>query len=134
MQFGYTILYVPDVAATVRFYEQAFGLKLRFADPAGQYAEMDTGAVALAFAQEAMAKEHGLTIVPNRPANPAAGVEIALVSADVGAAYHRAVQSGAAPIKAPTVKPWGQTVGYVRDNNGVLVELCDPAPPPPTPA
>jgi lactoylglutathione lyase len=22
--------------------------------------------------------------------------------------------------------PWGQTVAYVRDNNGFLVELCTP--------
>lgn len=26
----------------------------------------------------------------------------------------------------PFEKPWGQTVGYVRDINGVLIELCSP--------
>ena len=30
MQFGYTILYVPDVPATLKFYQAAFGLKTRF--------------------------------------------------------------------------------------------------------
>ena len=25
---------------------------------------------------------------------------------------------------APVTKPWGQTVAYVRDGDGVLVELC----------
>jgi lactoylglutathione lyase len=27
---------------------------------------------------------------------------------------------------APTKKPWGQTVAYVRDLDGHLVELCTP--------
>jgi hypothetical protein len=26
----------------------------------------------------------------------------------------------------PTVKPWGQTVSYVRDLDGFLVEICSP--------
>jgi catechol 2,3-dioxygenase-like lactoylglutathione lyase family enzyme len=29
MQLGYTILYVPDVPATLKFYEAAFGLPTR---------------------------------------------------------------------------------------------------------
>jgi len=33
---------------------------------------------------------------------------------------------GATPEKAVTEKPWGQRVGYVRDLNGCLVELCSP--------
>jgi catechol 2,3-dioxygenase-like lactoylglutathione lyase family enzyme len=35
-------MYVPDVVATVEFYERVFGLKRRFIDGA-QYAEMETG-------------------------------------------------------------------------------------------
>jgi lactoylglutathione lyase len=29
-------------------------------------------------------------------------------------------------VMKPTVKPWGQTVAYVRDLNGTLVELGTP--------
>ncbi|WP_353954881.1 hypothetical protein [uncultured Methylobacterium sp.] len=32
--------------------------------------------------------------------------------------------AGALPVAAPMTKPWGQTVAYVRDGDGVLVELC----------
>lgn len=49
MKFGYTIVYVPDVKASVEFFERAFGLKTRFVHESG-YAEMDTGETALAFA------------------------------------------------------------------------------------
>jgi uncharacterized glyoxalase superfamily protein PhnB len=48
------------------------------------------------------------------------------VSDDVAGAYARAVAAGAAAVQEPRQKPWGQTVGYVRDLNGVLVELCSP--------
>jgi predicted enzyme related to lactoylglutathione lyase len=27
-------------------------------------------------------------------------------------------------VSPPTQKPWGQTVSYVRDNNGFLIEIC----------
>jgi catechol 2,3-dioxygenase-like lactoylglutathione lyase family enzyme len=49
MKFGYTIVYVPDVLASVEFFEKAFGLKRRFLHESG-YGEMDTGTTALAFA------------------------------------------------------------------------------------
>lgn len=35
MQLGYTILYVPDVPATLQFYEAAFGLATRFLHESG---------------------------------------------------------------------------------------------------
>ena len=126
MQFGYTIIYVADVAATVTFYDQALGITKRFTDDKQQYAELETGATALAFAAEAMATLNGVTIRPNRPNDVAPAVEIALVTSDVAAAYDRAVSAGAAAIHPPAQKPWGQTVAYVRDLNGLLIELCSP--------
>jgi lactoylglutathione lyase len=65
-----------------------------------------------------------LAICPNRKADVAAGFEIAFVTTDPEAAYGRAVDAGASAVKPPTLEPWGQTVGYVRDLNGCLVELC----------
>jgi len=48
------------------------------------------------------------------------------VTDDVRAAFARAVAAGAVALMPPKDKPWGQTVGYVRDLNGALVELCTP--------
>ncbi|NMO17645.1 VOC family protein [Pyxidicoccus fallax] len=126
MKLGYVILYVQDVPATVDFYEKAFGLQRRFLHESNTYAEMETGATALAFAVEALAKEHGLTVRPNRAKEDAAAMEVALVTPDVQAAFERAVKAGAHAAANPKQKPWGQTVAYVRDLNGVLVELCTP--------
>ena len=126
MKLGYTIIYVADVPETVAFYEKAFGLKSRFVHESNLYAELDTGDTVLAFAGEPMAAINELAIRPNRSSDVAAGFEIALVTADPEAAYRKAVAAGASAVKPPALKPWGQTVGYVRDLNGCLVELCSP--------
>ena len=126
MKFGYTIIYVSNVQQTMTFYEAAFGLHVKFLHESGAYGEMKTGSTALAFAAESLADLNGINITPNSRQNTAAGFEIALVTDDVAAAYKKAVDAGAQPLKEPARKPWGQIVGYVRDINGVLVELCTP--------
>ena len=129
MHFGYVILYVPDVEAAVAFYERAFGLERRFVMGA-DYGEVETGATALAFASEAMADRNGVAIRRSRPSDDeAAAVEIAFVLDDPGAAFNTAVAAGATAVKPAAKKPWGQTVAYVRDLNGFLVELCTPVVP-----
>jgi lactoylglutathione lyase len=127
MRFGYTIVYVADVAATLAFYEQAFGLSRRFLDESGRYGELETGGTTLAFSRHDLAG--GLVpggYAPIQPDQPPAGIELGLVTDEVQAAYDRAIAAGATPLQAPAQKPWGQLVGYVRDLNGVLVELCSP--------
>lgn len=124
MKLGYVILYVPDVAAAVAFYERAFGLARRFVHESGTYAEMETGGTALAFASEALVQTLGT--VPSRPGERPAAFEVGLVTDDVPAAVMRATEAGAALVRDPETKPWGQIVAYVRDLNGVLVELCTP--------
>ena len=58
MRLGYTVLYVPDVERTVSFYEDAFGLDRRFVHESGDYAEMETGQTALAFASNDLASSN----------------------------------------------------------------------------
>lgn len=126
MKFGYTILYVDDVEATVAFYERAFGLKRKMVQP-DEFGELDTGSTKLAFA----AKSHVVSLFPipfqrSGPGADAPPVEVGLVTHDVQAAFDKAVAAGAVVVTKPSAKPWGQIVGYVRDNNGFLVELCTP--------
>jgi lactoylglutathione lyase len=124
MRFGYTIVYVRDVESSVAFYEQAFGLQRRFVDQSGQYAEMETGETTLAFALNDL----GASNLPggfrrNDPAEPPAGIEIAFLTEDVDAAFRKALEAGATSVAEPKTKPWGQSVAYVRDRDGVLVEI-----------
>jgi uncharacterized glyoxalase superfamily protein PhnB len=122
-KLGYVILYVPDVALTVSFYESAFGVQRRFVHESGTYAELETGATALAFVDETFTPNKD-SFEPNRREKKAAGAEVAFVVDDVRAAFEHAVSRGATVVTEPVDKPWGQTVSYVRDLNGFLVELC----------
>lgn len=125
MKFGYTILYVKDVEKAVAFYESAFGLKRKFVHESG-YGEMDTGETKLAFASVELATSNGVPFIPANPEGPSPAVEVALVTQDVAGAFAVAVKAGAVPVAEPKQKPWGQTVGYVRDLNGFLIEICSP--------
>jgi uncharacterized glyoxalase superfamily protein PhnB len=129
--FGYVILYVNDVAASLAFYEKAFGLaKHFFHDDNGKaYGELETGATRLAFASVALAEEHlKQKVVAAGPDKTPLGVEIALTTPDVPALFKRAVTAGATAISEPATKPWGQTVAWLRDNSGFLIEICTPMP------
>jgi catechol 2,3-dioxygenase-like lactoylglutathione lyase family enzyme len=125
MKFAYTIVYVSDVAASLDFFERAFGLVRRFMVPTGEYGELETGATTLSFAQHATARGNlGHDYVDARGSVKPLGIEVGLVTDDVGAACERAVKAGATLLKAPATKPWGQVVAYVRCPDGTLVELC----------
>jgi len=127
MQLGYTIVYVADPGASLAFFEQAFGLARRFLHESGTYGELDTGATTLAFAQHQTARDNlGQDYVAADASVRPLGMEIGLLSADVPAAVQRAVDAGATLLKAPSTKPWGQVVAYVRTPDGTLVELCTP--------
>jgi catechol 2,3-dioxygenase-like lactoylglutathione lyase family enzyme len=127
MKLGYTIIYVPNVTESLRFFTEAFGLEQRFIHGSGTYGELNTGETTLAFA----AHELGDTNFPGghvhahtspRPL----GMEVALVTQDVPLAHRKAVQCGAIELSPPVQKPWGQTVSYVRAPDGTLIELCTP--------
>jgi catechol 2,3-dioxygenase-like lactoylglutathione lyase family enzyme len=127
MKLGYVILYVKDVPASLAFYEEAFGLKRRFLHEAGLYGEMETGATTLSFAAIGLAKSNlPCGFHENNLTNPPAGFEVALTTEDVPAAYKQALIAGAAALAEPVTKPWGQTVAFVRDKDGIIVELCSP--------
>ena len=122
MQFAYTILYVNDVKQSLAFYEKAFGMQTRFLHESGDYGELETGGTALAFSSKALMRQLGKEVSTSDPHHPC--FEIALVSEDVTAAVRKAVEAGAKLMREPQEMPWGQTIAYVADPDGVLVELC----------
>ncbi|AZC27032.1 MULTISPECIES: VOC family protein [Pseudomonas] len=127
MQFGYTIIYVPEVEKSLQFFEQAFGFKRRFLHESGTYGELETGSTALAFADHQLAEMNFKTGHVAAHASPQPlGMELGLVTDDVHAAHARALRYGAQELAAPNSKPWGQIVSYVRCPDGTLVELCTP--------
>lgn len=127
MKLGYTIIYVPDVAASLDFFTAAFGLPRCFLHESGLYGELDTGATTLSFAHHDMGEHNfpGGHVQASQSPQPL-GMEIGLVTDDVAAAHRRALELGASELSAPASKPWGQVVSYLRAPDGTLVELCTP--------
>jgi uncharacterized glyoxalase superfamily protein PhnB len=121
---------VEDVPKTVAFYERAFGATLKYLHPTKGYAELATGEVLLAFISEKFLETTQL-LGPtlwhrNRSGREASGSQLVFVSTNLEADFARAISAGAVVIKRPEPKPWGQTVGYLRDLNGYMLELCSP--------
>jgi lactoylglutathione lyase len=130
MKLGYTILYVPSVAASLQFFGLAFGLQQKFLHESGDYGELNTGETTLAFASHQLgAMNFSEGYVRASDSKQPLGAEIALVTADVHAAHRAALAHGATELAAPAQKPWGQTVSYVRAPDGSLIELCTPVVP-----
>lgn len=124
MNFAYTILYVENVQATLAFYEKAFGFKTKFLHEVADYGELDTGGTTLAFSSLELMAQLGKNPKPHSAKNPS--FEIAFTTDDVPAAVDKALKAGAKLIQPPEDMEWGQTIAYVADHNGFLVELCTP--------
>jgi lactoylglutathione lyase len=124
-RLGWVILYVADPGEAVGFYERAFDMSRRFVAEGNSYAELETGSTTLAFAAYELADGN----LPDGfqrpdPDGPPFNIELALVFDDVEAAYARALEEGAEALAEPARKPQGQTVGYVRDPFGNLIEIA----------
>lgn len=126
MRLGYTIIYVPEVEMTMNFYSKVFKLKKGFLHESKEYGEMDTGVTKLAFVSDSLAKSNDIKYIKNCLKNEPAGFELALVTDNVKESFIHAINNGAILVKEPIEKPWGQWVAYVRDLNGVIIEICSP--------
>ena len=124
MKLTYTILYVENVHKSVDFYQRAFGLKHRFTHEGGDYAEMDTGSVTLAFCGHTLAGQIVKRSYQKATPTIQIGSQISLYSDDVGSAYSEAIKAGAQPVAAPEVKPWGWENAMVLDIDGHFVEFA----------
>lgn len=127
ISFAYTIVYVNDVEKTISFYETAFGFTRKFIAPGNEYGELDTGATTLSFAAVSLAKKNLPDgFIQTTSSGKPFGIEIAFATKNVEAAYNNAINAGATAVSPAQTKPWGQTVAYVRDMDGVLIEICTP--------
>ena len=121
MKLNYVIIYVEDALRATEFYQKAFDLKTRFVHESNTYAEMDTGETILAFANNEM-------LQMNTGIEASTGTkkcfEIAFTTDDVSKSFEKAILNGAKEIRKPEEKSWGQTVAYVQDIFGTIIEIC----------
>lgn len=124
MKLRYTILYVADVAASLAFYERAFGLERAMLHEGGDYGELATGNTKLAFSSLDLMCQLGKA--PGLASEYPPIFEIAFETEDVAGSFATALLAGAKSVQQPERMPWGQIISYVRDPDGFLIEICSP--------
>ncbi|TAE58475.1 MAG: VOC family protein [Bacteroidetes bacterium] len=127
MKFAYTILYVENVTETIEFYEKAFGFSRKFITPEMDYGELLTGETSIAFASMELGNSNFRDgFEKTSPSKKPPGIELAFTTENIETDFQHALDSGATEFEPLTEKPWGQKVGYLRDINGFLIEICTP--------
>ena len=127
IKFAYTILYVEDVNKSIQFYEQAFGFSKKFISPDNSYGEIISGTTTLSFASKELALSNLKDgFIQSSLNTKPFGIEIGFTTDDVLGTIKKAIENGAKLYAEPKEKPWGQIVGYVRDIDGFLIEICTP--------
>ena len=127
MKYGYTILYVTDVGKTIEFYEKAFGFKRKMITPDNGYGELQTGGTCIGFVSMEMGKSNFTKGLQKADQSRLPfGIELAFTTKTIEKDFQRALDAGAIQWEPLREKPWGQTVGYLLDNNGFLIEICTP--------
>lgn len=126
-KLSYTILYVQDVSKSIGFYEKAFGFTRKFISPDNSYGELATGDTTLSFASIKLAVSNLKNgFIESSNSNKPFAIEIGITTDNVEKLYNQAIKSGALAEMPATHKPQGQTVAYVRDPDGFLIEICTP--------
>jgi uncharacterized glyoxalase superfamily protein PhnB len=127
IKYTYTILYVQDVTKAIEFYENAFEFQRKFVTPENNYGELLVGETTLSFASTTLAKTNlSNEFIESNIANKPFGIEIGFTTDKVEETVAKAVAAGAKIVEKPSTKPWGQTVAYLRDLDGFLIEICTP--------
>ncbi len=124
VKFSYMIFYIKDLEKTLAFYKAAFDLETGFKAESNLYAELKTEGVKLAFVLEKFERKVIPEFYSHDLNKPPAACEIVFTVADVSAALEKAKNAGATEIVAPKQMPWGQTICYVRDPEGITIEIA----------
>jgi len=127
IKYAYTILYVSNVPATIEFYKKAFGFEQKFLTPENDYGEIISGETTLAFANLELGNSNFKKGFTKSDLNEKPfGFELAFTTSDVEKLMENAIKNGAVLLEEMVTKPWGQKVGYLRDLNGFIIEICTP--------
>lgn len=122
------ILAVADVGRSVEFYRDVLGFAVDalYDDP--PYASLSTAGMRLSLAEQGHASEDRPGVMMVAPPDPAsAAVVLVLEVEDCLAVHRRLLAEGADLLADPYSPPWGGHRFFVRDPDGYLVEVEQPA-------
>lgn len=130
LKLATTVIWVENgVREVLEFYSKAFGFPIRYYDDDMKFGELEMGAGANIMIQSYQAARFMISDqIRTSPTKRPEDAEIAFIASDVAAAYDRAVDAGAKPLRPPRIMPWGQTVAYVASIEGTVIALVTTPP------
>jgi lactoylglutathione lyase len=126
MTLDYLVFYVESIPSLLTFYQEAFGFETKLLHESGDYAELTAGGgLTLGFCTHGLVKTlfEG-TYQPLSPDQPSPGLQISILVEDVASAYHHAIACGAEGLSPPKVMPWQFEVAFLKDPQGLIIEVC----------
>jgi len=127
IQYAYTILYVNDVPKSIEFYKNALGFEQKMLTPENDYGEIMSGPTTIAFANFELGRSNiKKGFIESDISKKPFGLELAFTTNNVEKTMKKAIANGATLLENAVTKPWGQEVGYLKDLNGFILEICTP--------
>lgn len=112
-------LLVNDLTKSREFYETKLGLKLNSEDAGFVDYQLRESPLAL------FEKKSATAMFPTKYMSPAGGAVIALQVDDVTQTCSGLQSQGVTIFEGPKTTPWGQTVAYLHDPDGHIIELTN---------
>ena len=64
--------------------------------------------------------------IKSTPSGKPFGIELVFTTENIEVDFKKAIDNGALVYENIQEKPWKQHAGYLKDNNGFLIEICTP--------
>jgi len=116
VKLAYLRVFVSDWPRALKFYSEAVGLPILFANQEAGWAQLDTGECQLAL-ERAASPEEGEEDLVGRFVGASLAVE------DVHATYERLRSRGVEFVGPPEPQPWGGVLAHFRDPDGNVLTL-----------
>lgn len=110
-------LLVDNLTISQDFYENKLGLKVNSTDTG--FVDYQLGETPLALFE----KKHATAMFPSEHMKSPGGTVIALQVDDVDETCQELIAKGVRIFEGPKKMSWGQTVAYLRDPDGHIIEL-----------
>ena len=125
MKLNQLKLLVKDIAGSFQFYREALELAV-IRVPGENQAQLRAGDTILTLLERHKFDE---SLGIKTPKNNADGIVLQFQVSDVQASYAAALSAGAQMVRSPRRTPWHTLSAFLRDPDGVLVELYRPLTP-----
>jgi catechol 2,3-dioxygenase-like lactoylglutathione lyase family enzyme len=122
------ILAVADVERSTAFYRDVLGFDVEAAYDDPPYATLVRAGARLSLAEQGHPAEDRPGVAMAAPADPSRAAVVLVLEVDDALAIHEELAAAGAEFLAPPFSPpWGGHRFFVRDPDGVLVEIEQPA-------